>query len=86
MIFADGQARFLKGEYIRIYFEPQLLERFEGQFNLLSDIRFQDSVTLRERNFIKNEIQNYSKLFDKLEQFPLSDEQKRPQSMKTEIC
>ena len=69
------------GEYIsNPYFEPQLLESdLRDNLTLLSDIREPSSVTLRERNetFIKNEIQNYSKLFDKLEQFPLSEEQKR---------
>ena len=69
------------GEYIsHPYFEPQLLESdLRDNLTLLSDIREPSSVTLRERNetFIKHEIQNYSKLFNKLEQFPLSEEQKR---------
>lgn len=62
------------------FFEVRYLEqKFRVNLSLLQDIQSPNSITLQKRNgaFVEQAMEKYSKLFEKLEKYPLTDEQKK---------
>ena len=62
------------------YFDIAYLPKeISGSMSMLTDIQSPESIKLKQRNleFVEREMAQYKSLFDKLEKFPLTDEQKR---------
>lgn len=62
------------------FFEVAYLEqKFQDSLSLLQDIQSPNSITLQRRNeiFVRSAMKRHSKMFDKLEKFPLTVEQRR---------
>lgn len=68
--------KHLSHPYFDISFLPK---EIRDKMSLLDDIQSKNSETLKQRNieFVQGAMKRHQKLFDKLEKYPLTDEQKR---------